>query len=138
MGPAGPARPLLGLAFDEVFEARLDELGRFVHSTPSEQRVLALARSGGLLYLSATPPARRGGGRGAAPRRAAGAAGRAVRGDAALQQQLERAARLVDSPIHLLVHGETGSGRYFAKALHAASARAAFRRRQLRGDSRER
>ncbi|MCY1297073.1 Acetoin catabolism regulatory protein [compost metagenome] len=45
-------------------------------------------------------------------------------GDAALQQQLQRAARLVDSPINLLIHGETGSGKeFFAKALHQASAR---------------
>ncbi|PMX99298.1 sigma 54-interacting transcriptional regulator, partial [Pseudomonas sp. GW460-13] len=37
---------------------------------------------------------------------------------------LQRAARLVDSPINLLIHGETGSGKEFlAKALHLASAR---------------
>ncbi|MDR3381292.1 sigma-54-dependent Fis family transcriptional regulator, partial [Cupriavidus basilensis] len=45
-------------------------------------------------------------------------------GDAALQQQLLRAAKLVDSPINLLINGETGSGKeYLAKALHRASAR---------------
>ncbi len=45
-------------------------------------------------------------------------------GDAALQQQLHRAARLADSPINLLINGETGSGKeYFAKALHQASSR---------------
>jgi sigma-54 dependent transcriptional regulator, acetoin dehydrogenase operon transcriptional activator AcoR len=47
-------------------------------------------------------------------------------GDAALAKQLERAAKLVDSPINLLVNGETGSGKeFFAKALHRASARRA-------------
>ncbi|WP_272877615.1 sigma 54-interacting transcriptional regulator, partial [Agrobacterium pusense] len=45
-------------------------------------------------------------------------------GDAALQQQLQRAARLIDSPINLLINGETGSGKEFlAKALHRASSR---------------
>ncbi|MDF7659235.1 sigma-54-dependent Fis family transcriptional regulator [Erwiniaceae bacterium L1_54_6] len=45
-------------------------------------------------------------------------------GDAQLAQQLRRATRLVDAPLHLLVQGETGSGKeYFARAFHQASTR---------------
>ncbi|WP_420997782.1 sigma-54-dependent Fis family transcriptional regulator [Cupriavidus sp. 30B13] len=120
-----PGAPVLGMAFEALFDARLGELGRFVHSRPSEQRALALSRSGTRLYLSVMPPAPRWqpavAERGA-PLQAPLAA--LCGGDAALQQQLQRAARLVDSPINLLINGETGSGKeYLAKALHQASAR---------------
>ncbi|WP_277189183.1 sigma-54-dependent Fis family transcriptional regulator [Caballeronia sp. BR00000012568055] len=121
---------LIGVPFDSLFEARLEELGRFVYSRPSELRALPLARSGALLYLSVMPPApcftssatlKRAKDI-AIPAPLAALCG----GDAALTRQLERAAKLVDSPINLLVNGETGSGKeYFAKALHRASARRA-------------
>jgi transcriptional regulator of acetoin/glycerol metabolism len=45
-------------------------------------------------------------------------------GDPALDRQLARAARLVDSPVSVLITGETGSGKeWLAQALHAAGAR---------------
>ena len=41
-----------------------------------------------------------------------------------MDRQIERVARLVNSPISLLITGETGSGKeYFAKAVHASSER---------------
>lgn len=127
LGTAPGGAPLLGMPFESLFEARLDELGRFMHSRPSEQRALALARSGARLYLSVLPPALRWQracetGKRSTPLQAPLAA--LCGGDAALQQQLLRAARLVDSPINLLINGETGSGKeYLAKALHQASSR---------------
>jgi transcriptional regulator of acetoin/glycerol metabolism len=119
--------PLLGQRFDALFEARFDQIGRFVMAQPSDQR--AVMRSGGreLLFLSATPPPARP----VAPR---GQGGRALpaplaalsAGDAALDRQIERAAKLVNAPISLLVTGETGSGKeFFAKAMHASSERRA-------------
>lgn len=45
-------------------------------------------------------------------------------GDPQLDQQLRRAGRLLDTSLHLLVQGETGSGKeYFARAFHQASQR---------------
>ncbi|MDO6408725.1 sigma-54-dependent Fis family transcriptional regulator [Pantoea phytobeneficialis] len=45
-------------------------------------------------------------------------------GDPQLDQQLRRATRLLDSSLHVLVQGETGSGKeYFARAFHQASPR---------------
>jgi transcriptional regulator of acetoin/glycerol metabolism len=45
-------------------------------------------------------------------------------GDAQLDRQIERAARLVNAPINILLCGETGTGKeVFAKALHQSSER---------------
>ncbi len=128
--PASPrqASSVLGQPFDAIFNARFDQLGRYLSAVPAERRVVTLSRSGNALFLGAVPPvARTAAGSGAAaidaPRVLAPLAALSG-GDAALARQLQRASRLVDSPINLLIHGETGSGKeYFAKALHAASAR---------------
>ena len=130
IAPGEAAASLIGVPFDTLFDTRIDELGRFVYSRPSELRAVPLAKSGALLYLSVMPPAPC-----FAPATNA-TSQRSVEvpaplaalcgGDAALMRQLQRAAKLVDSPINLLVNGETGSGKeFFAKALHRASARRA-------------
>ncbi|MDR5799490.1 sigma-54-dependent Fis family transcriptional regulator [Caballeronia sp. LZ001] len=130
IAPGETAASLIGMRFDALFEARLEDLSRFVYSRPSELRALPLARSGALLYLSVMPPApcfapstqEKSAGAPGIPAPLAALGG----GDPALARQLERAAKLVDSPINLLVNGETGSGKeFFAKALHRASARRA-------------
>ncbi len=121
--PDGSA--LLGRHFDSLFDLGFDQIGRFVPGRPGDQR--AVMRSGGseLLFLSATPPPPRPGPsseRSAAsvPAPLAALSG----GDAVLDRQIERVARLVNTPISLLITGETGSGKeYFAKAVHAASER---------------
>ncbi|PMS21117.1 sigma-54-dependent Fis family transcriptional regulator [Trinickia dabaoshanensis] len=117
---------LLGMRFDALFALAPEQLGRFVYSRPSEERVVRLSRSAKRLYLSAMPPmvplqADTVSNRQASlPAELASLSG----GDEALQRQLHLAARLVDAPINLLINGETGSGKeYFARALHRASAR---------------
>jgi sigma-54 dependent transcriptional regulator, acetoin dehydrogenase operon transcriptional activator AcoR len=119
-------RSPLGMRFDMLFDARAEDLGRFVYSRPSEQRIVRLSSSGKLLYLSVMPPMLRlppctlNSTQVPIPAELAALCG----GDAALQQQLQRATRLIDAPINLLINGETGSGKeYFARALHRASAR---------------
>ncbi|HXF47032.1 MAG TPA: sigma-54-dependent Fis family transcriptional regulator [Burkholderiaceae bacterium] len=117
----------LGLPFGRFFDARFEEIGRFVGARPPEQRALKLARSGRLLFARAEPPPARWmlGGTDAEMRAAVPAPLAALSGgDAALARQVERAARLVNSPISFLITGETGTGKeHFAKALHAASER---------------
>ncbi|EHR73553.1 transcriptional activator of acetoin/glycerol metabolism [Burkholderiales bacterium JOSHI_001] len=123
---AGAGLPLIGQPFERLFTARFSDLGRFVHSQPQEQRALTLAGSGRLLFASATPPPTRWAGTPvtAQPQALPPALARLCGGDARLQRQVERAARLVHSPVSLLITGETGTGKeYFAKALHEASAR---------------
>lgn len=121
------AQPVLGQRFDRLFDLGFDQLGRFVPGRPSDQR--AVMRSGGreLLFLSATPPPARASRSTERPAASVPAPLAALSGgDAVLDRQIERVARLVNSPISLLITGETGSGKeYFAKAVHAASERRA-------------
>ena len=117
--------PLLGMGFEQLFGLPFGQIGRFVMTQPSDQRAVMLAGGRQLLFLSAVPP----------PARPVASAPREERrvpaplaalsaGDATLDRQVERVARLVNTPISLLITGETGSGKeYFAKAVHAASER---------------
>ncbi|MFO1274015.1 MAG: sigma-54-dependent Fis family transcriptional regulator [Rubrivivax sp.] len=122
---------VLGLPFEHLFNARFDDLGRFMRAMPGERRAVTLAASGRVLFLHAVPPPARYGA-GVSEAAAAAVAERDLPaplaalsgGDPLLDQQIRRAARLVDSPVSLLVTGETGSGKeYLAKAVHAASQR---------------
>ncbi len=128
--PAGAAgtRSVIGLPFAALFNARFEEMGRFVASRPSDQRALTLRASARLLFARAEPPPTRWVAGPPAepvtPRRLPEALAALSGGDAALDRQIERASRLVDSPISILLTGETGTGKeYFARALHAASQR---------------
>jgi transcriptional regulator of acetoin/glycerol metabolism len=121
---------VLGLPFEQLVNARFDDLPRFMRAMPGHGRAVTLARTGRVLYLHAVPPPAR-----PVPRvPAAGAApvetslpaplARLSGGDAALDRQIARAARLVDSPVSVLLTGETGTGKErFAKALHESSQR---------------
>jgi transcriptional regulator of acetoin/glycerol metabolism len=122
---------VLGLPFEQLFNTRFEDLGRFMRALPGDRRAVTLARSGRVLFLHAVPPPARWGVAGAA---AAGADDAALPpaladlsgGDPALDRTLRRAARLVDTPVSVLLTGETGSGKeVLAKAMHAASQRAA-------------
>ena len=122
------AMPVLGQVFERLFDARLEELGRFVPFQSSDQRALTVAGSGRLLFMQATPPAPAS----SAKEQHAAQAGRPLPaplaalsgGDPALDRQIERVARLVNASVGILLTGETGSGKeFFAKALHESSGR---------------
>ncbi|MGE5337303.1 MAG: sigma-54-dependent Fis family transcriptional regulator, partial [Gemmatimonadota bacterium] len=117
--------PAIGLPFAQLFNARFEELGRFVASRPSDQRALTTV-SGRLLFMRAEPPPARLATAVEPPSRSRlpGPLAALTGGDAALERQIERAARFVNSPVSVLITGETGTGKeYLAKALHAASER---------------
>ena len=120
----GASKPLLGTGFESLFDLPFNQIGRFVLAQPSDQRAVMLAGGRQLLFLSASPP----------PPRPVASVQRALTvpralaalsgGDAALDRQIERVARLVNTPISLLITGETGAGKeVFAKAVHSASER---------------
>ena len=118
---------VLGLPFEQLFNARLADLGRFMRAMPGDRRGVTLAHSGRVLFLQAVPPPSRwhqASAQAAADPAVPPALARLSGGDPLLDRQIQRAARLVDTPVSVLLTGETGSGKeYFAKALHEAGQR---------------
>jgi len=119
--------PLLGRAFERIFDASFNDLGRFVQTRPSDQRAVLLAGGRQLVFMTATPPPTRvAPARSLAERQIPAPLAALSGGDPVLDRQIERAARLLNSPVSLLITGETGSGKeFFAKAVHSASERRA-------------
>ncbi len=119
---------VLGLPFGQLFGARFDELGRFMRALPGERRAVTLAHSGRVLFLHAVPPPSRWAAAAAPPAADAevpAALAALSGGDPVLDRSIGRAARLVDTPVNVLITGETGSGKeVLAKAMHGASRRA--------------
>jgi len=116
---------LLGMHWDALLSVPFAQIGRYVMTQPSDQRAVMLRGLHRALFVSATPPPPpplvvRDVTTTPLPAPLAALSC----GDPSLDQQIKRAAMLVNSPISLLVTGETGSGKeYFAKAIHASSVR---------------
>lgn len=120
------APPLLGRPIEQLLQLNHNQLGRYVQTEPADRRAVVVNGSRRILFLLAAPP----------PTRQAQAAQTAQArrippplaalsgGDPLLDRQIERAARLVNTPVSLLLTGETGTGKeFFAKALHESSER---------------
>ena len=117
-------RRLIGRSISELLEFSFDDVGKFIAGQGAPHR--AVTRTGGtdLLFMTATPPPVPSIARLPAEAVLPAPLAELSAGDPVLDAQLARAARLVDSPISLLVTGETGSGKeYFAKAMHASGER---------------
>jgi transcriptional regulator of acetoin/glycerol metabolism len=118
------ALEMLGLGWDELGRRRYDEI--FAGALPAAGRSSMLRD-----HLGASLHARRDGGaaqvtvaRDAKARVTPARAPRPIFDDTAALQ-LERAVRLLDADIPILLHGETGSGKdVFARELHRRSQRA--------------
>jgi sigma-54 dependent transcriptional regulator, acetoin dehydrogenase operon transcriptional activator AcoR len=117
---------VIGMPFERMFNLGLGELGLFTSLRPADQRAVTLVGSGRVLFMlaspaptrSPTPPLHR------IERKIPAPLAELSGGDPALDRQIERAAKLVNSPVSILLTGETGSGKeFFAKALHRASER---------------
>ncbi|MCW6509308.1 sigma-54-dependent Fis family transcriptional regulator [Lichenifustis flavocetrariae] len=120
----GDPAALLGARFEDIFDARLDDLPSLTRATPSDRRTLRL-RGGGtfsaLALRPAEPRSRREG-------KSAGTPTSPAEPDLnpALAMIATKAGRLLKAGIGVLLQGETGTGKeYMAKLLHARSARAA-------------
>lgn len=132
--------PVIGQLVSQVLNLELSALGRYVAARPGDQRALTVHGSREMLFLLATPPpappasgARAFGERDAQARPGRSAAASAPTpaplaalsaGDPVLERLIERAGRLVNSPVNILLTGETGSGKErLARALHDSSER---------------
>ena len=126
--PTSPqvSSPWLGRPLSSVCHVVPSELGRFTASQPVDQRAVRLPGSKEVLFLSATPPARPAVVRRASvtPATVPPPLAALSLGDPGLTRITQRAARLVNSPINVLLTGETGTGKEaFARALHDSSER---------------
>ena len=125
-----PGRPvLLGQKVDSLLQLSLNELGNFTGKSQFESQSVTVMDTHQVLSLRVSAPAHT---KASAvtdknlskssqpPLPLAALSG----GDTELDRQIQHAARLADSPVSLLLYGETGSGKeFFAKAIHQSSAR---------------
>lgn len=117
---------LIGRPLSSVMNLSPADLGRYMVGTPVDQRAVTLPGSKEMLFLLASPPPRPTTVRSYATQSVSIPAPLAALsgGDSTLKRITERAARLVNSPINILLTGETGSGKEcFARALHESSER---------------
>jgi len=126
----GPSKlALLGQKVDALLQLSLNDLGNFISKNQFESQSVTVVQTRQVLSLRVSAPAR-------VPSRAATQKADNPKahipmplaalsgGDPELDRQIQHAARLADSPVSLLLYGETGSGKeFFAKAIHQSSAR---------------
>lgn len=117
---------VIGIVIDRILSVSVEDLFKFVPSKLPDQRAVSLLGNGRLLFmLAAPPPLKRQTSQALSPERPmplplAQLSG----GDRVLDRQIERAAKLINSPVNVLLTGETGTGKErFAKALHLSSER---------------
>ena len=118
----------IGRPISDAFDCEIDSLTRYVASHSIERNVVRLRSSGRNLFIQVVPPktirvlpsAR------AEEDNKLHPALKSVAGDdAAIQKNLKKLARLLNTNMSILVSGETGTGKeYLAKAIHQSSVRA--------------
>lgn len=113
--------PLIGRRFQDIFAGEPEDLPKLSRAMAPVDGALEIL-GGGLIFAPAVPP-------GTAPRAVAvpslPAPLAAIHGgDPAMQRLAERAAKVVDRQISIILRGETGTGKEFiARAIHASSRR---------------
>ncbi|MTH34416.1 GAF domain-containing protein [Paracoccus limosus] len=112
---------LVGRRFDEIFAYNPEDLPVLSRALAPVEGVLEM-QAGGMIFARAVPPAK-------AARMVAGVALPAPLqsihgGDPAMARLAERAAKVVDRKISVILRGETGTGKEFiARAMHQSSRR---------------
>ena len=110
----------------DVFDCSVDDLPRFAHSRPTGQRTVRLRHSGTTLFAQTLLPPARALSSSSVPDKVAlpEPLQNMFRGDPMMRDVIMRAARLLNTQMSMLIHGETGTGKeHLAKALHSVSVR---------------
>ena len=125
-------RHLIGNSIEDFFQCKIDDLPRLATTGDNRNRTLLTQRTKQLLFASVIPPKIRNHSVYSSEHTAKRPLLRQSElqslsgGDPQMEHNINKAARLANTRINILLSGETGTGKeYFAKALHAISARAA-------------
>ncbi len=122
----GGPETVIGSNFEDLFNVKVTDLSRFTAGRAYDQSVITLINGDSLLFLIATPPPRvsPAGQRNPVNFKIPDPLAALSGGDIALNRQIERVAKLVNTPVSVLLTGETGTGKeFFAKAIHESSER---------------
>jgi transcriptional regulator of acetoin/glycerol metabolism len=132
-GLPGAGDPVVGRHLSDVFRCSMDDIWRLARSADAMERALLSAFDHQSYFGSLIAPRQRGGASGAGQKEAAEAAAPAAASpalerlagdDKQMRALQDQARRLANKRIHILIQGETGTGKeVFAKALHESSTR---------------
>jgi len=118
----------LGRPFSDFFDCEIDSLTRFAAPQAIERNVIRLCATSRSLFIQVVPPATIRVRHTPPPHEDCKLPPplKAVAGEEpAVQRNLKKLARLINTNMSILVNGETGTGKEFlAKAIHQSSARA--------------
>jgi len=119
-------RSLIGCSIEEFFQCQVDDLPRLATADAPRSRTLLTQGTQQLLYSSVIPPkVRRGTTASSSYSSPRSELQKLSGGDPQMKRNIQQATRLANARINILLSGATGTGKeYFAKALHAVSARA--------------
>ncbi len=114
---------ILGQSFESFFNASFDRIGSFVRTRPSEERAITTVENSRLLFLLASPPPTILQSKSVIQYKESPLT-KLSGGDPSLDRQIERGTKLLNSPVNILLTGETGTGKeFFARAMHESSER---------------
>ena len=102
----------MGQSISDLIELTVDDLPNYLAERPVDRRALKIHNSLQVVFLSVKWPARRSmsGTEESATVTIPAELSALTQGDTQLEKQIARAARLANSPISILITGETGSG----------------------------
>ena len=117
---------LVGMHFEDIFDASFDRVGIYSPTNPPDKRAIRLKANDHLLFMSAlissTVPDNKS--KLNVDQSASLPLNKLCGDDPVFKREIDRVKKLVNTPISILLQGETGTGKeYFAKAIHLSSER---------------
>ncbi len=117
---------LIGMHFDDIFDAPFERVGIFAPTNPPDKRAIRLKANDHLLFMSALVGSTTVDNKFKLNVAQANSLSlnKLCGDDPVFGREIDRVKKLVNTPISILLQGETGTGKeYFAKAIHQSSER---------------
>lgn len=117
---------LIGMHFDDIFDAPFERVGIFAPTNPPDKRAIRLKANDHLLFMSALVGSTTVDNKFKLNVAQANSLplNKLCGDDPVFGREIDRVKKLVNTPISILLQGETGTGKeYFAKAIHQSSER---------------